>query len=97
VKNQIDLQQDQASKTFESYINTLRAQRENMQLSQEVYDVTVIKYQQGVGSNLEVINADADYKEAQTNYYAALYDALIASVELEKAYGKLLTSTNQTK
>lgn len=92
VKNQIDLQQDQASKTFESYVNTLRAQRENMQLSQEVYDVTVIKYQQGVGSNLEVINADADYKEAQTNYYAALYDALIASVELEKAYGKLLPS-----
>lgn len=97
VKNQIDLQQDQASKTFESYLNTLRAQRENMALSKEVYDVTVIKYEQGVGSNLEVINADADYKEAQTNYYAALYDALIASVELEKAYGKLLTSTNQTK
>jgi outer membrane protein len=90
VKNQIDLQQDQASKTFQSYVNTLRAQRENMHLSQEVYDVTVIKYQQGVGSNLEVIDADASYKEAQTNYYAALYDALIASVELEKAYEKLL-------
>ncbi len=96
VKNQIDLQQDQASKTFQSFVNTLRAQRENMQLSKEVYDVTVIKYQQGVGSNLEVIDADAAYKEAQTNYYAALYDALIASVELEKAYGKLLpTPTTQ--
>ena len=96
VKNQIDLQQDQASKTFESYVNTLHTQRDNMKLSEEVYNVTVIKYQQGVGSNLEVINADADYKEAQTNYYAALYDALIASVELEKAYGKLLPSTNPT-
>jgi outer membrane protein len=90
VKNQIDLQQDQASKTFKSYMNTFRTQGENMKLSEEVYKVTVIKYQEGVGSNLEVINADADYKEAQTNYYAALYDALIASVELEKAYGKLL-------
>jgi outer membrane protein len=97
VKNQIDLQQDQASKTFQSYVNTLRSQRENMELSREVYDVTVIKYQQGVGSNLEVIDADASYKESQTNYYAALYDALIASVELEKAYGKLLPSTNETE
>jgi len=97
VKNQIDLQQDQASKTFQTYVNTLQAQRENMQLSKEVYDVTVIKYQQGVGSNLEVIDADASYKEAQTNYYAALYDALIASVELEKAYGKLLPLSNQAK
>jgi outer membrane protein TolC len=94
VKNQIDLQQEQASKTFQSYVNTLRTQRENMKLSEEVYNVTVIKYQQGVGSNLEVVNADADYKEAQTNYYSALYDALIASVELEKAYGKLLPTGN---
>jgi outer membrane protein TolC len=94
-KNQIDLEQDQASKTFETYVHTLQTQRENMLLSKEVYDVTVIKYQQGVGSNLEVIDADASYKEAQTNYYAALYDALIASVELEKAYGKLLPQTNQ--
>jgi outer membrane protein len=94
VKNQIDLQQDQASKTFQTYLQTLRTQRENMELSKEVYDVTVIKYQQGVGSNLEVIDADAAYKEAQTNYYAALYDALIASVEVEKAYGKLLGSAN---
>lgn len=90
VKNQIDLEQDRAAKTFQSQVATLRTQKENMNLSKEVYDVSVIKYQQGVGSNLEVIDADAAYKEAQTNYYAALYDVLIASVELEKAYGKLL-------
>jgi len=29
-------------------------------------------------------------KEAQTNYYSALYDALIASVDLEKSFGKTL-------
>ncbi len=89
-KNQIDLEQEQAMLTFQSSLLTLKTQRENMDLSKEVYDVTVIKYQQGVGSNIEVINADADYKEAQTNYYAAMYDALIASVDLEKSYGKLL-------
>lgn len=90
-KSQIDLQQVQASMTFESNLETLRTQKQNMDLSKEVYDVAVIKYQQGVGSNLEVIDADAAYKEAQTNYYAALYDTLISSVELEKSYGKILT------
>ncbi|MBL7856927.1 MAG: TolC family protein [Cyclobacteriaceae bacterium] len=90
-KNQIDLEQQQATLTFQSHVETLRTQRENMELSKEVYDVTVIKYQQGVGSNIEVIDADAAYKEAQTNYFAALYDTLIASVDLEKSYGKLLT------
>lgn len=90
VKNQIDMEQTQAELTFNNSLETLKTQRENMNLAEEVYNVSVIKYQQGVGSNIEVINADASYKEAQTNYYAALYDALIASVDLEKSYGKLL-------
>jgi len=65
-------------------------QRENMDLSEEVYNVTKIKYQQGVGSNIEVITADADYKQAQLNFFRALYDALIAKVNHDKALGQLL-------
>ena len=50
-----------------------------------------IKFQEGVGTNLEVVSAETDLREAQTNYYAAMYDALIAKVNLEKATGTLLT------
>jgi outer membrane protein len=88
-RNQIDMEQSQVSLSFLNSIEALKIQQENMDLAEEVYKVTVIKYQQGVGSNIEVLDADASYKEAQTNYYAALYDALITSVDLEKAYGKL--------
>jgi outer membrane protein TolC len=42
-----------------------------------------------VGSNLEVVNAEASLKEAQTNYLAALYDALSAKVDLDKALGSI--------
>jgi outer membrane protein len=89
VKSQIDLEQEQLTMQFANYLDALKTQEENMTLAEEVYTVTVIKYQQGVGSNIEVIDADADYKQAQTNYFSALYDALIATVDLEKAYGKL--------
>jgi len=89
VKNQIDLEQEQLTMQFANYLDALKNQEENMKLAEEVYKVTVIKYQQGVGSNIEVIDADAEYKQAQTNYFSALYDALIATVDLEKAYGKL--------
>ena len=92
VKNQIDMEQEQSTLSFGNSLETLKSQTLNMELAQEVYTVSVIKYQQGVGSNIEVINADASYKEAQTNYYAALYDALIASVDVEKAYGKILAN-----
>ncbi len=90
VKNQIDMEQEQYSQQFENNLSILKAQEENMKLAEEVYNVAVLKYQQGVGSNIEVIDADAAYKEAQTNYFSALYDALISAVDLEKAYGKIV-------
>ena len=38
---------------------------------------------------IEIINAEAAQKEARINYYSALYDAIIAKVDLEKATGTL--------
>jgi outer membrane protein TolC len=70
-------------------LERLKTEKENMELGMEVFRVTRVKYQEGVGSNLEVIEAETSYKEAETNYYVALYDALIAKVELEKALGVL--------
>ncbi|MDW8297414.1 MAG: TolC family protein, partial [Raineya sp.] len=61
----------------------------NMELAKEVLRVSEIKYKQGVGTSSEIVNAETAYKEAETNYFAALYDALIAKVDLEKALGKL--------
>lgn len=90
MENSIDLQINQAKINMANSLEQMKAQRENMELAEEIYNVTKIKYQEGVGSNFEVVEADADYKEAQTNYYNALYDALVAKVELEKAYGTLL-------
>jgi len=90
LENSIDLEIKQTKINMNNALDKMTAQKENMELAEEIYNVTKIKYQEGVGSNLEVVEADADYKEAQTNYYNALYEALVAKVELEKAYGILL-------
>lgn len=90
MENTIDLQISQAKINMKNALDQMKAQKENMELAEEIYNVTKIKYQEGVGANLEVVEADADYKEAQTNYYNALYDALVAKVELDKAQGTLL-------
>lgn len=89
LENSIDLQVQQAQIMMKNSIETLQFQEKNMALATEVARVTQIKYQQGVGSNIEVINAEASLKEAQTNYYAALYDALVARIDLDKALGLL--------
>jgi outer membrane protein len=68
---------------------SFNTQKENLDLANEVARVSKLKYDQGVGSNLEVITAETSLREAQTNYYSALYDALVAKVELDKALGNI--------
>jgi outer membrane protein len=89
LKNSIDLELEQARVAYNTSVQDLNMQMENMNISEEVYNITKTKYQQGVGSNIEVINADADYKQAQVNFFQALYTALISKVDYLKAQGKL--------
>jgi outer membrane protein TolC len=90
LKQGIDLQIKQASINFENAITSLSAQNENMDLANNVARITKIKYEQGVGSNLEVVDAENSLRQAQTNYYSAMFDAMIAKVDLDKAFGKLV-------
>jgi outer membrane protein len=83
----IDMQQAIARVSLQNSAATLDAQKANMDLAQSVFDVAQKKYDQGVGSNLEVINAQTSLKEAQTNYFNALYEAVIAKVDYDKAMG----------
>jgi outer membrane protein TolC len=89
LKSSIDLQRSQASITMKNALESMREQKANLDLANEISRVTRVKYQQGVGSNLEVLNAESSIKESQANYFTALYNALIAKVEVEKANGTL--------
>lgn len=93
MRNSIDLQIAQASLSFENALRTLESQRENQELAGNVARVTKVKYEQGVGSSLEVTDAENALITAQTNFYSALFDAMIAKVDLDKAFGRLLPST----
>lgn len=95
MRKNIDLEIKTARVNLKKSVDNLIAQKENMELAEDVYKVTKIKYGEGIGSNLEVVEGDAAFKEAQTNYYNALYEALVAKIELEKAYGKLWNENNK--
>lgn len=89
LEQSIDLESRQAAINIKNAFATLETQRRNVDLAQEIVRVSKIKYKEGVGSNIEVINAESSFKEAQTNYFSALYDVLIAKVDLSKAKGEL--------
>ncbi len=68
---------------------TVNTQEQNMDLAEQVYNTTKLKYEQGLGSNQEIYTAQTELKTAQNNYYSALYDAIIAKIDYLKATGKL--------
>ncbi|QJD81243.1 TolC family protein [Spirosoma rhododendri] len=89
LRNSIDLQIRQASITLNNGLQTLQTQQRNRELAQEIVRVSRIKYKEGVGSSIEVLNAETALREAQTNYFASLYDFLIAKVDQDRALGRL--------
>ena len=80
-----------AKANLKNDLSILEVQEENLKLAQEVFQIARIKYNEGIGSNLEVVEADASLIEAEINYLGALYDGLISKVNLEKALGLLKT------
>lgn len=89
LESSIDMEIKQKKDDLRSAKEALDVQKQNMELAKRVYDQAQKKYDAGTGSSLEVIDAETARKEAETNYYSALYDAVIAKIELEKALGIL--------
>lgn len=88
----IELENMKAQTELLNSLSALQVQKENRSLAAGVARAARIKYEQGVGSNLEVISAETDLREAETNYFAALYQALIAQTDYKKAKGTLLNN-----
>jgi outer membrane protein len=84
-----NLQVKQNELSLMNNIKTSEIQKKNLDLAKEISRVTKVKYQQGIGSNIEVIVAETSYKEAQTNYYNALYDLMVSQIDYQKSLGTL--------
>jgi outer membrane protein TolC len=77
-----------------SYATNLKQAAElklNLDLAKEIYEKTNIKFKEGVGSTLEITQAETELKTAQTNYMNALYDLTVSKLDLKKAVGEDLT------
>lgn len=90
LQNGITLEVEQAQSTYANSLKSLDNQKRNMELAQEVLRVSKIKYEQGVGSSIEVTTAETSLKESQNNYINALYDLMINRVNVDKASGRII-------
>ena len=89
LKLSIDNDVEQARLKMRNALATMESQKRNIQLAEQVYATTKLKYEQGLGSNQEIYNAQTELRVAQNNYYSSLYDAITAKIDYLKAAGKL--------
>jgi outer membrane protein len=87
--NGFKLQANAAQITFTNSLQSLNNQKRSRELAQEVLRVSKIKYEQGVGSSIEVTQAQTELENADNQYIQALYNALISRVDLDKAYARI--------
>jgi outer membrane protein len=88
VENLLTLEVFQAKQKYLRAEEYVIQQKENLALADKIVNITMIKYKEGVGSNLEVTTATQDQKNAQTNYLNALYDLIIAKIDYNTAMGQ---------
>ncbi len=74
-----------------AYLTNLKQteeQKKNLDLAKSIYDKANLKFKEGVGSTLEIMQAETDLKAAQTNYLNALYDLVVSKIDLKKSTGE---------
>ncbi|MEM8523981.1 MAG: TolC family protein [Bacteroidota bacterium] len=81
------LEYQNAMVSYSNAKRTVRFNQRNLDLAEKIYNTTQIKYREGVGSSLEVTQAENDLYMAQGSYVTSLYDLLVAKTDLEKALG----------
>jgi outer membrane protein TolC len=59
----------------------------NVALAQKAYDISVVRYKEGTGTQLEIKNADTELQNAKTMYTKSLHDHIIAGAELDQLLG----------
>jgi outer membrane protein len=66
----------------------IESQKRAVELAELGYKIARKRFESGVGTQLEVSNAEVNLAQARLNYSQAIYDYLIAMSELEKLTGK---------
>jgi outer membrane protein TolC len=88
------LEVERARTELKNSLANYRNQERNLELAQKVYDKTKLKYEEGIGSSLEVKEAESELSTAQANYTDAMLQVYMARVELRRATGQLQVPGN---
>lgn len=87
LKESFKLTYSKARLDYANAINEYNNTNRNMQLAEKIYKVAQLKYKEGVGSSLELTNAEQQLYTTQATLINSMYKILIAKTDINKALG----------
>lgn len=88
-KNSLNLAYENAKIQLRNNINTIKAQRQNVQLAQEIYNSTQNNYNNGLAALTDLLDTENALTDAQNSYTQALLNYKIAEIQLIKSNGNI--------
>jgi outer membrane protein TolC len=87
LRENVQLQYEQAQGERERAAATIAARQRTVEQAQRVYDLTVLRYERGLATQLEVSDARLALLQARTNLAQAIADFYIADASVTRAAG----------
>ena len=83
------MEQNIAKNSLSNALLNLEVQQRNTDLAKDIFETTKKKYEAGLGSSIELKQADTALQQAQGAYFQALYDCYLARIAFSKSMGRL--------
>ncbi|HSL70484.1 MAG TPA: TolC family protein, partial [Longimicrobiales bacterium] len=88
LRENVQLQYEQAAGERRRAASAIAARQQTVTQAQRVYDLTVLRYDRGLATQLEVSDARLALLQARTNLAQALTDFYIADATVRRALGQ---------
>lgn len=92
LKNQINTQYEWAMATYKASLIDWKTARENVALSEDVYNTIKLQYDEGIKTYLDLMTAETDLRTTQINYLNALFAVLAGKLDVQQALGTVATN-----
>lgn len=78
-----------AARYLERIDKSLRLQEKNIEFAEKQFRLATLRYQRGLASNFDIIDAENNVVQAHSNYVSLLADHHVALIELKRVTGTL--------
>jgi outer membrane protein len=89
LQNNLTAEYTRSISAYKSNLANYLAQKENVDMAREVYDVIQLQYRNGIKTYLDVTIAESDLRTTRINYFNALYFVLASKMDVQRALGQI--------